>query len=176
MLVTCWLQLASKRLLLVDTPMELNVKLCKEGFVDPSLYQKLVGSFVYTKSFPSWVVFDARIMSWLLGSVEPHIVTNLQAHRIAQGMWNYVKTVYHQVNDARRFQLENEISIFQHGNLSIQDYYSTFLTLWQEYTNLFTADVSSTALSTIKNLHTNSRRDQCLMKLRPEFESVQSSY
>ena len=29
-------------------------------------------------SSPSWVVLDARIMSWLLGLMEPHIITNLR--------------------------------------------------------------------------------------------------
>ncbi|RVW44737.1 hypothetical protein CK203_081800 [Vitis vinifera] len=72
---------------------------------------------------PSWAVLDARIMSWLLGSVEPHIVTHLRPHRSAQSMWAYLKKVYHQDNDARRFQLEHAIAMFQHGSLSIQDYY-----------------------------------------------------
>ncbi|KAF5477360.1 hypothetical protein F2P56_004009 [Juglans regia] len=64
---------------------------------------------------PSWVVLDAKILSLLLRSMEPHIVTNLRAHRSAQSMWNYLKKVYHQANDARRFQLEHAIAIFQHG-------------------------------------------------------------
>ncbi|KAF5477141.1 hypothetical protein F2P56_003813 [Juglans regia] len=127
------------------------------------------------KASPSWAVLDARIMSWLLGSVEPHIVTNLRAHRSAQSMWNYLKKVYHQANDARRFQLEHAIAMFQHGSLSIQDYYSAFLTLWHEYTDLVTADVPVAALSTIQTLHETSRRDQFLMKLRPEYESIRSS-
>ncbi|KAJ9702783.1 hypothetical protein PVL29_004492 [Vitis rotundifolia] len=106
-------------------------------------------------SSPSWAMLDARIMSWLLGSVEPHIVTHLRPHRSTQSMWAYLKKVYHQDNDARRFQLEHVIVMFQHGSLSIQDYYSAFLTLWHEYADLVTADF--------------------LMKLRPEYESVRSS-
>jgi hypothetical protein len=100
-------------------------------------------------SSPSWAVLDARIMSWLLGSVESHIVTNLRPHRSAQSMWAYLKKVYLQDNDARRFQLEHAIAMFQHGSLSIQDYYSVFLTLWHEYAALVTADVPVAALSTI---------------------------
>ncbi|XP_035541565.1 uncharacterized protein LOC118344650 [Juglans regia] len=90
-------------------------------------------------------------------------------------MWNYLKKVYHQANDARRFQLEHAIAMFQHGTLSIQDYYSAFLTLWHEYTDLVTADVPVAALSTIQTLHETSWRDQFLMKLRPEYESIRSS-
>jgi hypothetical protein len=70
-------------------------------------------------SSPSWVVLDARITSWLLGSVESHIVTNLRSHRSAQSMWAYLKKVYLQDNDARHFQLEHAIAMFQHGSLSI---------------------------------------------------------
>ena len=64
-------------------------------------------------------MLDARIMSWLLGSVEPHIVTHLRPHRSAQSMWAYLKKVYHQDNDAHRFQLEHAIAMFQHSSLSI---------------------------------------------------------
>ncbi|KAG7982853.1 hypothetical protein I3843_04G074200 [Carya illinoinensis] len=90
-------------------------------------------------------------------------------------MWAYLKRVYHQDNDARRFQLEHAIAMFQQGSLSIQDYYSAFLTLWHEYADLVTADVPVDALSTIQTLHATSRRDQFLMKLRSEYESVRSS-
>jgi hypothetical protein len=40
---------------------------------------------------------------------------------------------------------------------------------------LVTADVPVAALSTIQTLHATTQRDQFLMKLRPEFESVRSS-
>jgi hypothetical protein len=90
-------------------------------------------------------------------------------------MWAYLKKVYLQDNDARRFQLEHAIAMFQHGSLSIQDYYSAFLTLWHEYATLVTADVPVAALSTIQTLHATTQRDQFLMKLRPEYESVRSA-
>ncbi|KAF5477361.1 hypothetical protein F2P56_004010 [Juglans regia] len=123
---------------------------------------------------PSWVVLDAKILSLLLRSMEPHIVTNLRAHRSAQSMWNYLKKVYHQANDARRFQLEHAIAIFQHGSISIQDYYLALFTLWHEYTDFVTMDVLVAALSTIQTLHETSRRDQFLKKLCLEFEFVRS--
>nr|CAN62271.1 hypothetical protein VITISV_010713 [Vitis vinifera] len=102
-------------------------------------------------SSPSRVVLDAHIMSWLLGLVEPHIVTHLRLHRSAQSMWAYLKKVYHQDNDARRFQLEHAIAMFQHTNVPIA------------------------VLSTIQTIHATTQRDQFLMKLCPEYESVHSS-
>ena len=62
--------------------------------------------------------------------------------------------------------------MFQHGSLSIQDYYSAFLTLWNEYADLVTADVPIAALSTIQTIHATTRRDQFLLKLCPKYEFV----
>ena len=49
------------------------------------------------------------------------------------------------------------------------------MTLWHEYVDLVIADVPIAALSTIQTIHATTRRDQFLMKLRPEYESVRSS-
>ncbi|RVW39455.1 hypothetical protein CK203_101524 [Vitis vinifera] len=70
----------------------------------------------------------------------------LAAPSLRSSMWAYLKKVYHQDNDASRFQLEHAIVMFQHGSLSIQDYCSAFLTLWHEYADLVTADVPIAAL------------------------------
>ncbi|RVW37994.1 Retrovirus-related Pol polyprotein from transposon TNT 1-94 [Vitis vinifera] len=65
--------------------------------------------------------------------------------------------------------------MFQHGSLSIQDYYSAFLTLCHEYVDLVTADVPIATFSTIQTIHATTQCDQFLMKLHPEYESVRSS-
>ena len=65
--------------------------------------------------------------------------------------------------------------MFQDGSLSIQDYYSTCLTLWHEYGDLVTADVPIAILSTIQTIHTTTWRDQFLIKLRLKYEFVRSS-
>jgi len=41
-----------------------------------------------------WKVKDARVMSWILGSVDPLIVLNLRPYKTAKTMWEYVKKVY----------------------------------------------------------------------------------
>lgn len=65
--------------------------------------------------------------------------------------------------------------MFQHGSLSIQDYYSAFLTFWHEYADLVIVDVPVASLSTIQTLHATTQRDQFLMKLCSKYESVRSS-
>ncbi|KAF1872215.1 hypothetical protein Lal_00037999, partial [Lupinus albus] len=74
-----------------------------------------------------WNVKDAQVRTWILSSVESHIILNLRPHKTAKSMLDYL----------RKFHLEMEISNFQHGSLSIQEYYSTFLTLWSEYMDLY---------------------------------------
>ena len=78
-----------------------------------------------TKLF-QWKVKDARVMSWIFGYVDPLIVLNLRPYKTTKIMWKYLKKVYYQDNNARRFQLENDISNYSQCNLSIQDYYSGF--------------------------------------------------
>jgi len=76
-----------------------------------------------------WVVKDAQVMSWVLGSVDPNIVLNLRPYKTAATMWNYLKKVYNQNNTARRFQLEHDIALFKQNSLPISDFYSQFMNL-----------------------------------------------
>lgn len=43
------------------------------------------------KQHAKWVVKDAQVLSWILGSVEPNIILNLQPSKIAAEMWTYLK-------------------------------------------------------------------------------------
>ena len=96
-------------------------------------------------------------------------------HKTAKAMWNYLRKVYNQYHSARRFQLEHEIAMYSLGGLSIQDYFSEFQNLWAEFTDILYAKISSESLSIIQGVHEQSKRDQFLMKLRFDFESVHSN-
>ena len=87
-----------------------------------------------------WQVKDARVMTWILASVDQLIVFNLRSYKIAKDMWEYLK-VFNQDNTARRFQLEYDIANYSQGNLSIQDYFSRFHSLWDEFVNIVYAKV-----------------------------------
>ncbi|TXG56864.1 hypothetical protein EZV62_018177 [Acer yangbiense] len=127
------------------------------------------------KELANWKVKDARVMSWILGFVDPLIVLNLRPYKTAKTMWEYLLKVYHQDNTARRFQLEYEIANYTQGNLSIQDYFSSFQNLWGEFSDMVYAKVPATSLSAVQAVHEQSKRDQFLMKLRPEFEIARSN-
>ncbi|KAK7245636.1 hypothetical protein RIF29_40484 [Crotalaria pallida] len=121
-----------------------------------------------------WKVKDARVMSWLIGSCDPQIVLNLRPYKTAKTMWEYLKKVYNQTNSARRFQLECEIANYTQGSMSIQEYYSGFMNLWAEFSDIVCATVSKNSLSDVLATHEVSKRDTFLMKLRPDFENLRS--
>ena len=127
-----------------------------------------------TKGLGLWEAKDARIVSWLLGSIKPHMVNNLRSFSTAKEMWEYLRRIYNQDNNACCFQLELEIAYFTQGNLSIEQYYSGFLNLWGEYSGIIYAKVPKEVLSALQTIHEESRCDQFLMKLRAEYETTQA--
>ena len=122
-----------------------------------------------------WQVKDARVMTWILASIDQLIVFNLRPYKIAKDMWEYLKKVYNQDNIARRLQLEYDIANYSQGNLSIQDYFSGFQNLWAEFVDIVYAKVPAESPSVVQEVHEQSKRDQFLMKLHPEFEAIRSN-
>lgn len=121
-----------------------------------------------------WETKDARIISWILATIEPRMVNNLRSFHTTKQMWDYLRRIYHQENTARRFQPELEISQFSQGNLSIEQYYSDFINLWSEYSGIIYSKVSQETLEGLQAVHEETKRDQFLMKLRPEFETARA--
>ena len=64
---------------------------------------------------------------------------------------------------------------FTQGSLSIEEYFSSFQTLWATYCDIVYANAPTAALSTVREVHSTSKRDQFLMKLRPDFEIARSN-
>lgn len=125
--------------------------------------------------YAQWETKDAQIMGWLLGSVEPNIILNLRPFKTSAEMWAYLKKIYSQQNTARRFQLEHNIGKLQQDNLSVSEFYSSFMNLWVEYTDIVYATVPAEGLKSVQDVHETTKRDQFLMKLRSEFEATRSN-
>ncbi|KAJ0101621.1 hypothetical protein Patl1_06801 [Pistacia atlantica] len=83
------------------------------------------------KGLSLWESKDARIASWLLSSVEPHMVNNLHGFTTVKVMWDYLR------------QFIIKIILLE-------------------------------TLAALQTVHSESQRDQFLMKLRPEFESARA--
>jgi len=97
-------------------------------------------------------------MTWILSSVEPHLVLNLRPYKIVVIMWNYLNKVYNQNNITQRFQFEYEMANFTQGSLSIEEYFSSFQNLWANYSDIVYGNVSAIALFIIQALHETSKR------------------
>ena len=55
------------------------------------------------EALSKWEIKDAWVMTWILSSVEPHIVLNPRPYKTAAAIWYYLHMVYNQDNSARRF-------------------------------------------------------------------------
>lgn len=94
---------------------------------------------------------------------------------MAKKMWDYLKCVYNQENSVQKFQLELEIVLYNLGNLPIDQFYAGFLHLWNEYSGIIYSKVPNKALVALSKIQVENQRNQFLMKLLPEFETVKVS-
>ncbi|KAJ0080066.1 hypothetical protein Patl1_22300 [Pistacia atlantica] len=95
------------------------------------------------------------------------MVNNFCGFTTVKEMWDYLRRIYYQDNSVRKFQLELDIGNYRLGNLSIEQFYSNFLNLWSDYSGLMHSKVPKEALATIQAVHSESQRDQFLMKFHP---------
>ena len=59
--------------------------------------------------------------------------------------------------------------------MPIQEYYSHFICLWTDYTEIIYSSLPNASIAVVQSIHSTSQRDQFLMKLRYEFEQVRSN-
>jgi hypothetical protein len=65
-----------------------------------------------TTDLDAWKTTYAKIITWILNTIDPQMINNLRPFSTPQEMWNYLKRIYNQYNAAKRcFQLELEIAI-----------------------------------------------------------------
>lgn len=64
------------------------------------------------------------------------------------------------------------ISEYTQGNKSIQEYYSGCMELWTEFKELVYATIFDEGLAPLQQFHEDSQRDQLLMKMQKEYETV----
>lgn len=113
-----------------------------------------------------WVIKNAKIKTWFMQSVDNSIAVNLSTLSTTHAMWEYLKRIYKQSNEARMYQLEQEISNLTHDSCGIQEFYSAMMLLWNEM-DMIEDTIPEAALDTVVRLKQKSRARQFLMKLRP---------
>ena len=89
------------------------------GYVDGSITKPTAISSTDTKALSAWSKDNAKVITWILNSIDPSVAIALQAYTTAADTWAHLKTVYHQTNKARKFHLDNEIAKFSQGDKSV---------------------------------------------------------
>ncbi|XP_074326750.1 uncharacterized protein LOC141664694 [Apium graveolens] len=121
-----------------------------------------------------WVINNAKIKTWIMESVENSTVVNLSPLSTTHLMWEYLKCIYRQTNDARMYQLEQEVNSLSRESLSIQEFYSAIMFLWNEM-DMIEEKIPEAALETVLKLRLQTRARQFLMKLRQDFEPIRAT-
>ena len=117
------------------------------GYLNASITKPTATSSTNTNALSAWSKDSAKVITWILNSIDPSLAIALQAYTIATDMWAHLKNVYHQTNKARKFHLDSEIAKFSQGDKSVQEYFNGFLILWTERDAMLIQTVSSGNLS-----------------------------
>ena len=85
------------------------------GYLDGTTPKPIAGTtatsttpVVGDKINATWNQRNAKVITWILNSVDPSFSMALQAFTMASDMWKHMKKIYHQQNKARRFHLDTE--------------------------------------------------------------------
>ncbi|CAN0896019.1 Retrovirus-related Pol polyprotein from transposon TNT 1-94 [Linum grandiflorum] len=127
-----------------------------------------------TSELLAWKINNAKVLSYIINSVDPAIALTLRAFSSAAEIWTHLRHTYSQVNVSRLFDLEFAISNLVQGDLDINGYYLAATHLWTELDLLNMSTLSSAASLEIQKERKRTRTLQFLMKLRPEYETIRS--
>ncbi|CAN1137741.1 hypothetical protein LINPERPRIM_LOCUS23053 [Linum perenne] len=122
----------------------------------------------------TWEINNARVLSYIIGSIESSIALTLRSFPSAAAIWSHLKKTYSHVNASRYFDLEFALANLSQGELSITDYYVAATQLWTEIDLVSTSLLSSEANLELQKERKRSRCLQFIMRLRPEFEQTRS--
>ncbi|CAN0905453.1 Retrovirus-related Pol polyprotein from transposon RE1 [Linum grandiflorum] len=122
----------------------------------------------------TWRTDNARVLSWLIGSVETPIALTFRLFDTAAQIWSHLQTVYTHVSSSQLFDLEYELANLTQGEQTINQYYMDATRLWKELDLLKASKLTASEEAAVLKECRKSRTLQFLMKLRPEFESVRA--
>ena len=88
---------------------------------------------VQSSQYKSWFANDQMVQSWLLNTMEQHIAEIFSYSDSAADLWDAVKEMYgNQNNAARVFQLKKDISCLHQEGKSFVQYLGNMKSMWNE--------------------------------------------
>ena len=120
-----------------------------------------------------WNQNNTKVVTWIANSIEPQIAISLQSFTKAFEKWNHIKKLYHQTR-AIKFYPDTELAKYCQGDKSVEEFYTGFLTLWNEKDSMILAFVPSESASHVLSVQQEAQISQFHINLMPEFESVRA--
>lgn len=117
--------------------------------------------------------FGRQTIRRLLHGLIILLCTQLALYETAKEVWDHLARLYTQSNFAKQFQLETDIRFLQQKDMSIQDFYSAMLALWDQL--ILTESEELRAFSPYIARREEQRLVQFLMALRTDFEGLRGT-
>ncbi|CAN1263347.1 hypothetical protein LINPERPRIM_LOCUS11593 [Linum perenne] len=95
------------------------------------------------KDILAWKMHNAKVLPYIINSVEPAIALTLRSFPSAASVWLHLRKTYNQVYTARLFNLEFALSNLSQGDLDVNKYYLAAKHLWTELDLLTSTTMSS---------------------------------
>ncbi|PIN11163.1 hypothetical protein CDL12_16238 [Handroanthus impetiginosus] len=112
----------------------------------------------------AWRSNNAKVISWLLNSVQVDIAMGLRSFVLASEMWEHLYIVYTQCNLAQEFELERSLVEYVQGEKYVCSFHSGLLAIWSEQDQNFATSIPAASLVV-----------QFLMKFRSKFEYIRAN-
>ncbi|XP_019093288.1 PREDICTED: uncharacterized protein LOC109129479 [Camelina sativa] len=107
-----------------------------------------------------WIRCNSMVKAWMLNVVSKQIYDSILYFQDAAGIWEDLHRRFHKSNLPQIYNLEQEISSLRQGNMSLSEYYTKKVTLWER-------------LACTKNLMENGGcRCSQVMKLLDDYETT----
>ncbi|KAF8377349.1 hypothetical protein HHK36_030726 [Tetracentron sinense] len=126
------------------------------------------------KEMAEWKTKNGKIVTWLLDSVDKSIAVGLTPHRTAKTMWDHLKKIYKQSNEARLYRLEQELTHISQGDRTIQEFYNAIVAIWTEI-SMMDPEILSDAIVTFQEMRERTQVRKFLMKMRHDFEHCRAA-
>ncbi|XP_075489501.1 uncharacterized protein LOC142528343 [Primulina tabacum] len=127
----------------------------------------------YAVSLDVWEADNLKIIALINNSVAHSISAQLAKYETAKEVWDHLARLYTQSNFAKQYQLETDIRALQQKDMSIQDFYSTMSSLWDQLALTESAELR--AFSPYIARREEQRLVQFLMALRNDFEGLRGT-
>ena len=100
----------------------------------------------YATALEVWEVDNSKIITWVNNSVTHSIDAQLEKYDTAKEVWDHLSRLYPQSNFAKQYQDEIDIHALKKNYMSIQDFYSIMITLWDQLALTEPEELSAFAL------------------------------